>query len=144
MLSYFYNLVFRSARAGAAALFNALMDPPLIENKKKAVPKKIRDAVWIEYTGVTFAGKCYACGVAIDYTTGWHCSHVVAESKGGNISVENLRPCCRHCNLSMGNQNLYVYIDRKGLTGPGKKNVIKYFLAHPSEIGDVRTNNYGR
>lgn len=60
------------------------------------------------------------------------------------MSLENLRTCCRHCNLSMGDQNLYVYIQGKRLTGPGARNVKAYLDRHPLEKFDKRTNNWGK
>ena len=32
----------------------------------------------------------------------FHCGHVIAESKGGDTNIANLRPVCAACNLSMG------------------------------------------
>src|SRR5665647_2449702 len=82
------------------------------------------------------------CGKEINFTNGWHCSHVVAETKGGLIEIPNLRTCCVHCNHSMGNCNMYVYIKEKKLNGPGKKNVNKYLKNNPSQVNDSRTNNF--
>lgn len=106
------------------------------------ITKTIRDIVWIKYHGEREKGMCYCCGNEIIRYQTWHCSHVRAHNKGGDLSIENLRVCCRHCNLSMGDQNMYVYIRDKNLTGPGVKNLNKYFNKHPSQLGDKRTNNW--
>jgi hypothetical protein len=37
------------------------------------------------------------------------CGHIIAESKGGKMHVNNLLPICKICNSSMGNMNLYDY-----------------------------------
>lgn len=113
------------------------------QHKRDRIPKQVRDAVWTTYHGSNVEGPCYACGKIVQrYHAGWHCSHVISVNKGGNLDVENLRTCCQHCNLSMGNQNLYAYIRDKNMTGPGSKNVYKYFHAHKSQINDKRTNNW--
>lgn len=67
------------------------------------IPPELRAQVWEQGDG-----RCYVCGKKVE--TGWHCSHVVAELKGGPTTVENLRVCCSHCNLSMGDLDLYHYI----------------------------------
>ena len=115
-----------------------------IKPKKKAIPKKIRDAVWVKYHGEKDEGICYCCSKRVErYHAGWQCSHVHSEATGGEISVENLRVNCQGCNLSAGDQNLYAYIRDKNLKGPGRKNVDAYFKKHPSQINSKRTNNWG-
>lgn len=114
-------------------------------HEKERIPKATRNAVWTKYHGEANTGICYCCGIRVQrYNAGWHCSHVLSEDKGGPTTVENLRTCCRHCNLSMGNCNLYVYIQNKNLTGPGSKNVRNYLQHHHSQQNDKRTNNWGR
>lgn len=116
---------------------------PKPKTKKVPIPKHIRNAVWTQYHGERDRGICYCCGTAIQrYNKGWHCSHVIPEAKHGVISVQNMRTCCPHCNLSMGNQNLYAYIRDRQLTGPGAAHVRTYFQTHTSQIHDTRTNNW--
>lgn len=121
---------------------------PKSKNKIKPrdrIPPKIRDSVWIAYHGNKTSGICYCCGLPIQrYNAGWHCSHVISDDKKGPTTLDNLRTCCPHCNLSMGNCNLYVYIDKKKLKGPGSRNAKLYFQRHPSQINDKRTNNWGK
>jgi len=110
---------------------------------KDKIPKAVREAVWEKYHGTKSTGVCYSCGERIQrYNKGWHCSHVLADAKGGEETVENLRTCCPHCNLSMGDQNLYVYMKAHNMKGPGKTNVNKYLKKHPSQHLDTRTNNW--
>lgn len=116
-----------------------------LENRRDPIPLQVRNTVWETYHGIKQVGTCYCCGVAIQrYNGGWHCSHVVSHHKHGPTTVENMRTCCRKCNLSMGDQNLYTYIREKNLTGPGSKNATRYLKRHPSQILDVRTNNWGK
>ena len=44
----------------------------------------------------------------------FHCGHIIAESKGGELSVNNLKPICQSCNSSMGTQNMDEYIEKYG------------------------------
>ena len=116
---------------------NLVARPP-----KPRIPPSTREAVWLLYQGNKEQGPCYCCQAKISRHGGWHCSHVVASAKGGDESVDNLRPCCPHCNLSMGDQNLYVYIQEHQLHGRGAKDMHKYLHQHPSQRFDRRTNNW--
>jgi 5-methylcytosine-specific restriction endonuclease McrA len=115
------------------------------EYHKEHISKALRDEVWEKYHGNKDTGKCYCCGAKINrYHGQWHAGHVRAEVKSGPTTLENLRTCCPHCNLSMNDQNLYAYIRDKDLHGPGRKNVDRYFKHHKSQIHDKRTNNYNK
>lgn len=111
---------------------------PTIQYKKQAMPKKTRQSVWLLYNGTATDGKCFACGEVI--TSGnWHCSHVIAEAKGGTCDVNNLRPCCAVCNLKMGNQNLYAFVKSNKLKGKASRDATKYFATHPDQVNDLRS-----
>ncbi len=73
--------------------------------KKKIIPKAIREQVWIKYVGKQFEVKCPInwCENKISVFD-FHVGHNIPESKGGKTDIENLRPICSRCNLSMGNQ----------------------------------------
>lgn len=114
-------------------------------NKREAIPFEIRDRVWLQYHGAQTKGPCYCCGTVVEkYNGGWHCAHVLSVAKGGTETLENLRTSCGHCNLSMGDQNLYAYIRDHKLPGPGARNVTAYFRKYPSQSQDKRTNNWGK
>jgi 5-methylcytosine-specific restriction endonuclease McrA len=112
--------------------------------KQRSIPKDIRNSVWLKYHGSKNEGVCYCCGSSIDNKHGWHCSHVLSRNKGGKDTVENLRTCCQHCNLSMGNCNLYVYIKKRNLKGPGSSAMDEYLTKNKSQVHDKRTNNWGK
>ncbi len=73
--------------------------------KKKPLPKKIREQIWINYNGHKYSGKCFVpwCSNQIDVFN-YQVGHNIPESKGGSSSIDNLRPLCANCNMSMGNQ----------------------------------------
>ena len=115
-------------------IFKNYIYPP---TTRKNIPKNIRLLTWKTYNNNNTIGKCYACDGHID-NRNWHCSHVVSDKKGGLPIVENLRPCCQHCNLSCGKQNLYAYIKDKKLTGLGQKHVTAYMKKNPSQFNSKR------
>ena len=93
------------------AQYEKLLEPmqidPLLKKtgKKKPISKALRMAVWQEYIGIQEA-YCYCCQRQKINPFRFQCGHNVAESKGGETSLENLRPVCDLCNQSMGTKNL--------------------------------------
>ena len=71
---------------------------------KQKIPKALREQVWILKVGARFETKCKIVWCTnrmnvFDY----QCGHNVPESKGGEMTVDNLVPICGRCNVSMGN-----------------------------------------
>jgi len=66
------------------------------------IPKAIRQQVWLQYVGEKFKSSCYIKWCTNKITIfNYHVGHNIPHSKGGNLDVENLRPICVNCNLSM-------------------------------------------
>ena len=42
----------------------------------------------------------------------FHMGHIIAKSKGETMIVENMRPVCSQCNLSMHNENMIDFMKR--------------------------------
>lgn len=71
--------------------------------RRKKIPKQIKTLVWNEYIGHDImSNKCLCCKKEKIDIRNFHCGHVIAESKGGDLTIKNLRPICAPCNLSMG------------------------------------------
>jgi len=81
-------------------------DEPLHLRRKKA-PKQIKTLVWNKYIGSDVAeAPCVSCRTAKISNRSFHCGHVIAESKGGDMTINNLRPICADCNGSMGTRSM--------------------------------------
>ncbi len=79
----------------------------------RRISTTLRQSVWTFYAGNSNFTKCYVCCDLVSrYNKGWHCSHVIAYSKGGKNNIENLRVCCLKCNLKMKTKNLYFDINQ--------------------------------
>jgi len=79
----------------------------VIKSKKKSVPKVVKDLSWNKWVGEDVAKtKCLCCGVNEIKMSSFHCGHVISLASGGKTTVDNLRPICAACNLSMGTENL--------------------------------------
>lgn len=78
-----------------------------LATRRKAIPKHVKTLVWNRYVGENRAeAPCLCCRSTRIAVTNFHCGHVVAEAKGGDLTVPNLRPICAPCNLSMGTMSM--------------------------------------
>ena len=68
------------------------------------IPRALREQVWVTYIGRRYENKCHIrwCKNKIDVFN-FQVGHNIPESKGGLTILENLRPICARCNLSMSN-----------------------------------------
>ena len=80
----------------------------LFQNKRKGIPKAVRDKLWDIENKDSLHGKCFTCNKELDYHT-FHASHIVSVKNGGSDNINNLKICCITCNLSMGTRNLYEF-----------------------------------
>jgi len=104
-----------------ADLFAMQVDPPTPvaplaagssnNQKRRGIPKKIRDKVWNNAFGPVIKGNCVCCKEEIDFRK-WDCAHIKAHKEGGTDAEENLRPTCVGCNRSMGVENLLDFKKR--------------------------------
>lgn len=69
---------------------------------KKKIPKALREQCWITNFGKVFEHSCYIpwCKNQINVFD-FHVGHDKPESKGGTLDIQNLKPICARCNLSM-------------------------------------------
>ena len=72
--------------------------------RKANIPKELREQVWLQTFGKIYENSCHIkwCSNIInvfDFQVG----HDIPESKGGKLTIDNLKPICSRCNLSMGN-----------------------------------------
>ena len=89
--------------------------PPIRKPRKRkaTIPKSMRVAVWNTYIGETVGrAKCLVCGHMDITQMNFHCGHVIAEVNGGKVSIENLRPICASCNLSMRTTNMHEFAQK--------------------------------
>ena len=76
----------------------------VIKKRKARVPRALKEQVWIKHNKKKFQVKCPIewCKNKINCFN-HHVSHIIPESKGGPTNIENLKPICAKCNLSMSN-----------------------------------------
>ncbi len=70
----------------------------------------IRQLVWNTHVGQSRGqALCFCCQATAISCFDFECGHIVARSRGGPDSVENLRPICGLCNRSMGTCNMFDF-----------------------------------
>lgn len=114
---------------------------PGLESKakrKQAIPSLMRTQVWNRWIGIEKGQvKCPYCQINSITPFFFECGHVLAEAKGGEVSVENLRPICRECNGKMGTQPIDLNKYRLGPGIAGRLNP-KTQEAYPSTVDGRR------
>jgi len=79
--------------------------------KKATIPKKIREDAWNTHVGKDKkSALCICCRTSVIDVFNFHAGHVKSEANGGLVNVDNIRPVCSGCNLSMGTQNMDEYV----------------------------------
>ena len=86
-----------------------------LKAKKKSIPKVIKDLCWSKYVGDTVGKtRCMCCETNEIKMNDCQCGHVIAEANSGTTTIDNLRPICKACNVSMGTENLNEFKMRCG------------------------------
>jgi|UniRef100_A0A6C0GZU4 5-methylcytosine-specific restriction endonuclease McrA len=84
--------------------------PKITINKKKTIPKSLKKEVWDKWVGKKYGvTKCLCCNYQEIRQIEFHCGHVISEKNGGKTNLDNLRPICAQCNLSMGIMNMLEF-----------------------------------
>ena len=83
-----------------------------IKKGRKAIPKQLRKEIWNKYVGEDKGTtNCLVCNREKISQMGFIVGHVLAESQGGKTTIDNLRPICSGCNLSMATRNMLDYTE---------------------------------
>jgi hypothetical protein len=87
--------------------------PELHPNQRIPLPISWKSKVWKNIYGEEKVGKCKICEIEIRDNANWDMSHIIAAVNGGVDTLENLRPICHHCNISMGKKSVQQYVLEK-------------------------------
>lgn len=79
--------------------------------KKQKISNIFKRQCWNHWVG-EHVGKiiCPCCKLTEISQLNFSCGHIISESKGGKLIVENVRPICSNCNSSVYVDNLTDYI----------------------------------
>ena len=111
------------------------MSSVAVKPKKKSIPKVVKDLAWNTWIGEDIArAKCMCCGVNEIKMNSFHCGHVTAEVNGGKTTVDNLRPICAACNLSMGTVNLNDFKKQCGFSASASAPSASAAVKAPADV----------
>jgi len=83
------------------------------KKKKDTIPTSRKTETWNAYIGEEIGkAKCLCCGIREITSRDFSAGHVLSESDGGTIDVENLRPICSQCNLGMGSNYMIAWMKK--------------------------------
>jgi hypothetical protein len=92
------------------------IEKPKNKTKKQTIPKPLKKLVWNKWIGEEIGkSKCICCKLTDITQLSFHCGHIIAESNGGELKLDNLKPICQSCNSSIGSQNMNDYIKKYNL-----------------------------
>lgn len=81
------------------------------------IPKNIRIEVWEnEHGKQCYIGWCYCCRQELEVND-FEAGHIKPYFHGGADQVENLKPICNSCNISMTTLHMYEYMIRYNKAG---------------------------
>jgi|694.fasta_scaffold02392_43 hypothetical protein len=78
-----------------------------LKYKKKKISATLKRLVWNKWIGEEIGkSKCLCCNVTDINQMSFNCGHIIAECKGGETILSNLKPICQNCNSSMASMNM--------------------------------------
>ena len=81
------------------------------KNKKKKIPKRIKDDSWDKYIGKQHGvAKCICCNTTEIQQKHFVGGHIISEKNDGLITVDNIVPISNQCNMSMATKNMKEFI----------------------------------
>jgi hypothetical protein len=90
-------------------------EPAIAVAQPIKIGKAQRHLVWDHYIGTAIGTtKCVCCNINDIKMTQFECGHVEARAKGGEDTLENLRPICQTCNREMKTKNMRDYMIEMG------------------------------
>ncbi len=86
------------------------------KTKKQKIPAALKAKVWNHWIGEEIGKiKCLCCDNNYITQSSFSCGHIIPESKGGELSIHNLKPICHLCNSSMYNTNMNEFVAKFNL-----------------------------
>lgn len=107
-----YELMATSKKANdeIAQCFEDLMDHRTnTQVKKKDIPEWLRLDVWQTQFENRLDAKCPCCSQRDISKDSFSTGHIIPESCGGSMSLNNLMAICKECNTRMGTHHLYWF-----------------------------------
>ena len=77
--------------------------------KKETFPDWFKSRLWRKFNGSLEKVRCPVCSDSLIEPNSFSAGHILPESKGGMMCLENIMPICGDCNSQMGARHLYWF-----------------------------------
>jgi hypothetical protein len=77
--------------------------------KKEPFTEWFKNTIWRKNNGTLECVLCPVCSLNTISIDSFHAGHILPESKGGMMCLENIIPICSECNTHMGSRHLYWF-----------------------------------
>jgi 5-methylcytosine-specific restriction endonuclease McrA len=77
--------------------------------KKEPFPDWFKSRIWRKFNGSLEKTLCPVCSDSLIEPNSFSAGHILPESKGGMMCLENIMPICGDCNSQMGSRHLYWF-----------------------------------
>ena len=78
-------------------------------HKKEGFPEWFKSAIWRKANGQLDKVACPVCSLNLISVDSFSAGHILPESKGGMMCIENIIPICPECNSQMATRHLYWF-----------------------------------
>lgn len=99
----------RIANNKVAELYKSLDVGPPRPQKKEGFPEWFKSSVWRKVNGPLNEVACPVCSLNTISSESFSAGHIIPESKGGMMCIENVIPICTDCNSQMSTRHLYWF-----------------------------------
>ena len=97
----------RIANNKVAEMYKALGQTKPV--KKEPFTEWFKNTIWRKTIGTLEKTSCPVCSLNIISIDSFSAGHILPESKGGMMCLENIMPICSECNTHMGSRHLYWF-----------------------------------
>jgi hypothetical protein len=77
--------------------------------KKEVFTDWFKNSIWRKANGTLEKCICPVCSMNLISNESFSAGHILPESKGGMMCIENIMPICPECNSQMGSRHLYWF-----------------------------------
>jgi len=77
--------------------------------KKESFTDWFKNSIWRKINGSLEKCMCPVCSLNVISNESFSAGHILPESKGGMMCIENIMPICPECNSQMGSRHLYWF-----------------------------------
>jgi hypothetical protein len=99
----------RLANNKVAEKYKTLSSNSQRKEKKETFPDWFKSRIWRKFNGSLEKVSCPICSENFIEPNSFSAGHILPESKGGMMCLENIMPICSECNSQMGARHLYWF-----------------------------------